>query len=111
MVKADDVIKIAVLKKHVKYFAHFGKRNNLPIFKVNKNEGVELAKSALNSPVLEKLTEGLINIYRDIPKDEYIDVDAKDVEDEEESEQEPEPEFDLPPDAVGEDNAEKESEE
>ena len=109
MVEQEDVVEIAILKKHAKLFAIFAKKNGLPVYRVNRNEGIELAKTALNSPVLEKLTEGLINIYRDIPKEEYIDVDAKDVGDEEEGEEESE-EFDLPPD-LGEDNAEEEESE
>jgi len=105
LVEQDDVVEIAILKKHVRLFSIFAKKNGLPVYRVNRNEGIELAKTALNSPVLEKLTEGLINIYRDIPKEEYIDIDAVDSEETEESEEE----FDLPP--KGEDDVEEEIEE
>lgn len=95
MVTEDDVVEVAVLKEDLKHFILFARKNKIPIYKVKKNDAIDLAKSALNSPVLEKLTEGILNIYRDIPKDEYIDVDANDAEEEEEEDLE---EFDLPPD-------------
>jgi len=89
MVTEDDVVNIAVLRKDLKHFVHFANRNGLSIYRPNKNGGFELLKLALTSPVLEKLTEGLINIYRDVNREEYVDVDAEEVEDEDE--------FDLPP--------------
>ena len=108
MVTEDDVVEVAVLREDLKHFILFARKNKIPIYKVKKNEAIDLAKSALNSPVLEKLTEGILNIYRDIPKDEYIDVDANDADEEGEFE-----EFDLPPDIEkekGEDDGEKKEE-
>ena len=102
----EEIIEIGVLKKHVRFFSLFANKYKLPIFKVNKktSDGIELAKAALSSPVLEKFTEGIFSIYRG--EDEVFDVDSKDIDNEDEDE-----DFNLPPKDKGEKVGKKEKEE
>jgi hypothetical protein len=106
MVTEEEFIKVAILKEHVKYFLAFSNKYKLPM-KVTRSDGVDLAKAALSSPVLEKLTEGIFNILQNKESDVYIDVDAKDVDEDEEENEEDEDEFDLPPEAVSDDKKEE----
>jgi hypothetical protein len=112
MVTEEEFIKVAILKEHVKYFLAFSNKYKLPMYKlptykVTRSDGVDLAKAALSSPVLEKLTEGIFNILQNKESDVYIDVDAKDVDEDEEENEEDEDEFDLPPEAVSDDKKEE----
>jgi hypothetical protein len=118
MIEEEDVMEICILKKHAKHFGQFAKKNNLPIFKATEEDDNSLIKAALNSPVLEKVAEGIISIVRDLPQrdDDYIDVDVEDEEDEnkdkdevKEEEKEEKEEFDLPPE-VGEEDGKEEKE-
>jgi hypothetical protein len=93
----DDIIKVAILKKHAKHFAQFARNNRLPIYRVaEENDMMELAKEALKSPVLTEVVKGAVRIYTDEKEGpgEDFTIDA---------------EFDIPK-KKGDKNAEEEEE-
>ncbi len=105
MVEKEDLIEIAILKKHATLFAQFARNNRLPIYRV-KDDWTDLAKVALNSPVLTELTKGIINIKKGREEDVTIDADFEDIDNEDDENEE----FDIPKKKKDEkeaDNAEK----
>lgn len=75
----DDIIKVAILKKHAIFFARFAKKMGFPIYRV-ENEMISLAKEAMKSPVLTEVVKGAVKIYtneKDEEEDIIIDIPPK----------------------------------
>ena len=85
MAEPIEPIQIAVEKDNLVHFVRFAKRNNFPIWKMDKKSTATVIEKALDSPVL---IEALKTVRELATPTKEVIIDIEDIDD---------AEFDIPP--------------